>query len=115
MPKEIPLAEEMHCATWVHIDKGAIFLLATQLSYLLSDERLFLHPSWLDSMPNSIYIGCDEAGLISIQTREFGTVNLPTFCSLLRQSHTQASMESVSIMESPEKTQPSSETIGPKE
>ena len=95
MKKEILSADEINSVTWVVIEKGAIFSLALMHSYLLSDPRLFLHPSWLDSISSLIYIGYTEQGLMLV-TEEFGIVNLPTFCSLVNEKFTQVSKKSVS-------------------
>jgi hypothetical protein len=68
------------------ISKEALFMLALQLSYLTSNAQLMMLPHWLDSISNEIYIGYDEQGL-SLQTKEFGIVSLPTFCSKLKESY----------------------------
>src|SRR3990167_2406708 len=82
--KETPLQEETNSATLVPIPKEALWLLIMQLSYLTSNDRLIMLPSWLDLLSNSICIGYDDSGLI-LRVNEFGTVRLLDFCWRLKQ------------------------------
>src|SRR3990167_3576497 len=112
LKKEIPLQEETNSVTWVYIDKGALFSLALMLSYHLSNGKLFLHPSLLDSISSSIFIGYSDMGSLLVLTKEFGTVNWHTFCLRAKEYHTQVLMESQNIMAFPVNSDTSTITTG---
>jgi hypothetical protein len=71
-----------------------------QLSFLLNDTDLMIHPLWSDSISNSTYIGYDgSTGGLLVKSDEYGIVNWHTFCSLLKDTHTQALKKSETTSE----------------